>query len=323
MRERAWSEDAGLVQERILELRRVPALRALPARSLADVARAVDVETRAPRPPLIVEGGTVRSVAWVLRGSVRWAHGGRALGRSEEGASVGLLEVLAGAPARASVTADGEVELARVSADRFFELLEDSFDLVEALLRAIASELAMLGARTLSRAAGLEVSGALPSEVDFTERLVRLRTSRPFVRAPIRALATLAQRGRVRRWARGARLWERGAPAREIAVLLAGEVREARAAHRAGETLGLVEALAACPHGATAVAHGPVVAHVFDVDALTDVLEDDEELSLTLLRTCAEELLAERLARGLAPDLASGPPERSLPRALRAADTSG
>ncbi len=326
MAERALDEpaDTGIVQERILELRQVPALRTLGARVLADVARAAEVESLPAGAVLMRQGERARGVTWVLRGSTVWREGDRALGRSEDGASVGLLDLLAGAEARATATAQGEVIVARVERDRFIELLEDSFELVEALLAAIASELCAAGVRTLSRAPSLAlVSEGLPAELDFTEKLVRLRMSRPFVRAPIRALATFAQRGEVRRWARGATLWERGAPSREVVVVLAGEVREGTATRGCGETLGLIEALAGRRRGAAASAKTPLVAHVLEIEALADVLEDDEELALELLRVSADELLAHRIERGLSPDLTSGAPDRSLPRVARAGDTTG
>lgn len=313
---------AGELEELGLELRRAAALRVLAPRGVRELAHAVIVETRPSGAILLCEGRPARSAMWILRGSAAWAEGGRPLGRSEEGASVGVLEVLAGSDGRATVTAQGDVRVARVPRERLFELLEDSFDLASALLAAIAGELSLLGARALSGAPRLALGAPLPAEVDFTERLVRLRTSRPFVRAPIRALASLARRGELVRLPRGAALWQRGAPARHIAVILAGAVREGAVTLEAGDSVGLVEALGGWRREAAAVARIPVVAHVLDVEALTDVLEDDEDLALELLRVLARELLEARIARGMPPDLSTGAPDRSLPRAARASDGS-
>src|SRR5690606_2330763 len=99
--------------------------------------------------------------------------------------------------------------------------------------------------------------------------------------------------------------------------LLDGVVTEGRERFGPGDTLGLVEALAARSRDAAAVARTAVTAIAFDVEALLDVLEEDEELTLELLRQHAVELLAAGVARGLPPDVLGGAPDRSLPRPPR------
>ena len=228
---------------------------------------------------------------------------------------------------------------------RWIELLEDSCDLALAVLSSLASELATLGRRRFGDAAAvtfvaplrdgiptpanrsrrtvsplrslISSVGRAPHALDFTERLVRLRLCRPFSRGPIRAIAVLAERSSIRVLGRGALLWDRGREAREIALVVDGVITEGRERFGPGDTLGVIEALAVRSRDAAAVASSAVTAITFDVEALIDVLEDDEELTLELLREHAGELLASGIARGLPPDVLGGAPDRSLPRPPR------
>jgi CRP-like cAMP-binding protein len=303
------------IQERILELGQVPLLRALPPGALSQLAEAVELEAYPAGSSRLQEGRSVAAVEWVLEGRVRWTRQGRAIGEGGLGTSIGALELLAGADASAGAIAASPVLVARLPGERWLEVLEDSFELLHAVLSTTAAELCTAGRRVLERAPALPSGvGPLPADVDFVERLIRLRTSRPFVRAPIRALALLARRCEVRRLAPGAALWEPRREARQVVVVLAGEVRDGTTGVGPSSTAGLLEALAGVRHHAAASASAPTVALVLDVEALIDALEDDDELALELSRAAAAELLAVRLARGLPPDFFDGAPDRSLPR---------
>ena len=311
-------EGPSRVQERILALRQVPALRAVPPRVLGELAGSVELESHPAGVTLLREAAPVGSVAWILEGRARWERAGRGLGAADLGASIGVLEATAQVSATARARAETPVVLARVSAERWIELLEDSCDLALAVLSSLASELATHGRRRFGHPSAVSrVEGRAPHALDFTERLVRLRLCRPFARAPIRAIAALAERSSIRVLGRGAVLWPRGREAREIALVVDGVITEGRERFGPGDTLGVIEALAARSRDAAAVASSAVTAITFDVEALIDVLEDDEELTLELLREHAGELLASGIARGLPPDVLGGAPDRSLPRPPR------
>ncbi len=306
------------VQELILELRQVPILRALGPSLLAQLAQSVEVSHLPPEAAIVQFGKSVPSVSFLLGGRARWSRESRSLGEAQTGAAIGLLEIVAQREATASAYAIDTVRIGRMNADRLIDLIEDSFELVHGVLLAIANELCLQGRRSLGRAACLPSVGVpLPARIDFTERLIRLRMSRPFVRAPIRALAVLAERGEVVRIASGAAVWKRGREARRVLVVLSGEVRDGPTRLRAGDAAGLVEALAARQHEHDARAVAPVVAIAFDIEALFDTLEDEDDLALGLLRASAAELLALRAARALPPDV-SAVADRSLPRVLPA-----
>jgi CRP-like cAMP-binding protein len=316
------------IHERILELRQVPVLRALAPPALAALAEAIEVEACAPGTVLMAEGRSVGAVSWLLEGRLRWTRADWSLGEGGPGTSSGVLELTAGASGSAQATVQSPALVARVAAERWFELLDDSFDLLHAVLSTTARELGAAGRRVLERAPALRGpalrgpalrgpalrGAAVGADIDFVERVVRLRSSRPFTRAPIRALAVLARRCELRRFARGTSVWDAGCEAREVVVVLGGEVADGPLPIGPSSSAGLVEALAGMRHQAPARARAPTVGLVFDVDVLLDVLEDDDELPLGLARILADELLALRLERGLPPDFFHGAPDRTLPR---------
>lgn len=305
------------VQTQILELRQVPAFRSVPPHVLAELAAAVEVEEVACGVDLLREGERPASLGWIVEGQASWSRARRRLGLTERGASLGLLEMVASRRATATLRAETQVRVLRVSAERWAELIEDSFDIALAVLASIAGELASHGRARFGDGPSLRHTEIPDHDLDFAERILALRASLPFSKAPIRALAVLAERATLRALPRAAVLWDRGREAREIMLMLEGAVAEANCLYGPGETVGLVEALAGRRREFTAVARTSVRALAFDVESLLDVLEEEEELVDELLRTLASELLDVCLARGLPPDVLSGAPDRSLPRASR------
>jgi CRP-like cAMP-binding protein len=302
------------VQERVLALRRIPSLSALPTHVLVELAHTVDVR-RCPRGArLASEGQSLQGIAWILEGEAEWSIEGTMIGAARTGASIGLLELCARSDARFSARAITPAIVASLSADDFAVLLEDSFDLTLGLLRGIASELCGSARRTLSSPGPAPRCDA--GEVDLTDRIVLLRATGAFARAPIRSLATLAQRGRMSLWPRGARLWSRGSEARSATVLFEGSAREGRSVLGPGDAAGLIEMLASRRHQHDALVYAPAKGLCVDRETLLDVLEDDDQLALELLAACATELLALRVARRAKPDIAAVD-DRSAPEHAR------
>jgi CRP-like cAMP-binding protein len=306
-------EPEAQIAERILELRNVNVFRPLSTLALIEIAESIEVETCDASAVLAEEGKTTTSVAWVLEGRARWTRAGEAIGMAEPGSAIGLLPTLAALVAPCSAHAAEPLRIARIGSDLFLELLEDSFDLAMSVLGAIAADLRDGGRRTLGTSVGV-VRRPVPREVDFIERLVRLRMSAPFTRAPIRPLAVLAQRSEASTWPRGTTLWERGSEARTALVILAGEIREGDVRLGPGDTVGLLCALAARKRDVDTIVSAPLCGIELGVDALVDLLEDDDELALELLHTGADHLLALRAEHGLPPDIFAVAPERSLLR---------
>lgn len=277
--------------ERILELRRLAMLRPLPTHALVEMLPAFSIEVCRPTVELLAQGEPVAHVAWVLEGRADCARDGRPIGSIDAGDPIGLWPALARIDAPWSARAATRIRVARISTERLFELLEDSFALVHTLLGSLATALEREGRRTLGSSAPI---GALPSEIDFTERLVRLRMIPPFSRAPIRALARLAQRSEARRWPRGARIWRSGSEADRAIVILQGELDEGGVRLGPGQTAGLLGALARTRRDAEARAASALVGIELDAELLMDVIEDDDDLALELLRASALDLCAIR-----------------------------
>ncbi len=120
--------EAESVSERVLALRQVPMLRALSTHALAELGRAVRVEACGTGAVLMREGRSVPALGWIVGGRAVWTRDGRRLGEATRGASVGLLELVAGVEGSATAEARGSLTLARLPAERLFELLEDSFE---------------------------------------------------------------------------------------------------------------------------------------------------------------------------------------------------
>jgi CRP-like cAMP-binding protein len=301
------AEDLPMA-ERILELRKVRVLRSLSTSALITIADEIELETCEAGALLAEEGEEADAIAWILEGGGRWSRAGETLGAAEPGSAIGMLPVLAGLASPCSARAVVPTLVARVAAERFLELLEDSFDLALSVLGAIAADLRDGGQRTLGRRLGA-ASRLTACDLDFTARLVRLRMSAPFTRAPIRPLAVLAQRG----------------AARTAVVIVAGSVHEGDVGLGPGDTVGLLCGLAARERDVAAVASTALTGIEISVDALIDLLEDDDELALELLRVGAGDLLALRAEQGLAPDVFAVAPDASLLRlpAIAAEPRSG
>jgi CRP-like cAMP-binding protein len=284
------------VPERILELRKVPMLQPLPTPALLEIVGAFSIETVPAGAALLRRGEPVADVFWVLDGRAQY-EGGKI---TQIGSAIGLVPALARTDAPRSAHALERLRVARIPTERLFELIEDSFDLVHALLAALGRSLHDGGRCALGKG---PMGGALPRDIDFTERLVRLRMIPPFSRAPVRALARIAQNSEPVRWTRGACLWERGSEAKSAIAILSGEVQDGDVTLGAGHTAGLVTAFAGVTRSTAAYASAPLDALEIDIETLMDVIEDEDDLAFELLRVCARELLALARESDLPPDL--------------------
>lgn len=291
------------IAERVLELRGLRVFEPLPAAARSELAASIEITTCEASERLAEAGKAATTITWVLAGRAAWTRAGEVIEAVDPGSPIGLVCTLAGVPAPCSAHATTSVRVARISADRFLELLEDSFDLSMSVLGALAADLHDGGRRSLGRGL-VGAARALPEELDFTERLVRLRMSGPFTRAPIRPLTVLAQQTVAESWSRGDTLWERGEDVRTALVIAAGALDDGEVRLGPGDTAGLLGALAARPREERAIVREAITALAIDVDAVVDLLEDDDDLTLELLRIAADDLLSLRRAQARVGELA-------------------
>lgn len=141
-----------------------------------------------------------------------------------------------------------------------------------------------------------------------------LAHSELFSGIPMEALTALAEEGRLRRFAAGGRLWQRGAIARSLHVILRGRVRLERRHRELATPLGTVE----CGPGEVAGAYGVLdgIHRIDDAVAAeeTETLElDAPALALLMVQHPRETLALRRALLVSTTDATTGPTRRRKP----------
>lgn len=294
--------------ERVLFLKRISWLSALHLPDLAVLGEYAQ-ERRSRRGDLLLRGGEpVEAMHFVVDGRLRLARRGRALGHAEVGSVIGARLLLAQDGDGLEAVAEADTTTLALDRESFLDALEDRFEIYLGVLRETCRELVELFRENPAEAA--PASGPAPpaagGDLDLVERIVLLRSRRPFEACSIDALAELAQRLEEVRRPAGTVLWRRGERATRLLLVAGGRVRCEPARPEAtfwmgpGQPLGTLELLAELPRWYDAVAEEPVTALEGGVDQLVDVFEDDVDMGLGFLahlaRTSIEiqERVAER-----------------------------
>lgn len=278
--------------ERLLALRRVPLLAALQAAELTQLARVSRERDFPAGAELAIEGQPVRAARLVVSGRVDLWRGACLVRPSQPFEVLDLPALAARLPHTFTVRAAEPVHTLEVDAGLVAEVLEDDFRLFLEVLRVAARAapcgraLGGRGARTLQMSRG----GTPAPPVDAAARLMALRETDLFRRAPVDGLAALARRLRVAVLAPGdpVVLSDCG----ELTVIVEGQVTlPARGGLQdpgvdsagAGAVLGLREALAGDPPLAGARADSSVVLLRGPLTDLLDVLEDHHAMGRRLM----------------------------------------
>ena len=189
------------------------------------------------------------------------------------------------------------------------DALEDDFQMSARLLRRMALDMTdVLRATTVDREVPergeVELAVKRAGELDLVERLLVLRPSRVFAAASLDGVAQFAKLLTEVRRERGEVLWRERSPSDGLLVVVEGTVccRHAatEAVTRYGPTglLGAIDVLSGDKRWATARCETPVRGLWGEADALLDVLEDNFELTVNLLRFIAGRTLELRAANG-------------------------
>jgi CRP-like cAMP-binding protein len=283
--------DTTIVR-RVVELKRFALFDEVDLGELATLAQNV-VETEiAPGERVAAAGDRLTAIDFVLDGTI-------ATPVSEWHARdvFGALEVFAGRPVLAEARATTRTRTLRLHAEDLFEILDDSFGVLVAAIRALAGA-------ALARSGQLSTPGFVPlsdGPIGLVDRLLLLRRQPAFARARVRALTMLAHVSDEMAWPDGTTIARAGELATGAYVIASGGVRARGGAAdgailRPGDTFGLVETLAAHPLAMTLEAVDRVRALASSSAALLDVLEDHTDLGLALLATLAHQLMDHALA---------------------------
>jgi CRP-like cAMP-binding protein len=290
----------GLV-ERILYLKKLPALAGLPTNDLAALAE-LQVERPVRAGEVLLKSGEEPSgVYFVLEGTIDCHRRGRFVGRVGPGGGLGGLVLFAqdGEGVQAVATTDGRV--LELDGEALLDVFEDRFRVLHHVMRGTCRQLLdlVIRAKTLP----FQGLGTVPpprdpsKDLDLVERIFFLKSMAPFKRSSINALAELSRTTTQVRFPAGTVLWKAGEVGATAYLVLdgtvAGRVVESGVEFLAGPgtPLGASEMMAELPRWYDATASTAVVALQGSTEALLDVFEDNYEMARDYLAMWARAVL--------------------------------
>jgi len=287
-------EEAAAVVERALALRRLSGLEALDPELLTTLASRAELRRHRAGEALAAGHDARPALHLVLEGSVR------ALGAAGE-SRVGAGGLVGDRPAPGGDVRASEDSLTlALPVEDLTELCEEHFGLLLVVMRAVARA-ALAKRRAGPEPADRQADPAAPTdELDLGGRVAFLSDCPTFAGVRVHTLGQLAQDARPLLLRSGERLWSAGDTPGPIVVVTRGALRCRSEAGEFGigprALAGLVEAVAAAPHGYDAEADGEVRGLRLEVAALFDAMEDDPELAVDVLAALAR---SSALALGL------------------------
>jgi CRP-like cAMP-binding protein len=289
------------IAHRILALSRVPPYDMLPPDELSLIAGAGREKTYPARSVLVRAGAFPEALHLPLRGSLGlFLAGGEWSGAANPPHLAGLA-LLGHVPLSADLVAAAGTVVLAVHLDALHQVLEEYGQVCRHLLRALAWQLR--NRRQTSGSISRGFGGALPVATDLLSRMFVLQQT---FGLGIEGTAVIARLARVTRdliLAPGMTLMPSARDA-DVLIVSSGVLRLVRRdgtqrLARAGEVVGLPEAVAGIPLGERATATVPTSILRISSAELGSAIEDDDLLCLELIRAFAAELSAHFTARAL------------------------
>jgi CRP-like cAMP-binding protein len=298
------------VTERAIYLRSIPVAAELPPKVLHAVAHSLVEREFAKGDKLLEAGKGARALELVTSGKVDLVRGGAKIGELAPPQSVGFLNILARNEAAYDAIATEPLHALELSADRFYQLMEDYYPLLVATLRYLAQRM-LAEMRELPREAlglpPIEFSLPVPDRpLDIVERVFFMRCVSAFKNTNLSAVAVLAEHMQESRVPEGHRYFEVGDKSSFTIFILSGTVECETADGRrfeygTGTAVGGVESLAAGDRWYSARAKTPVTALLGAPDNVFELMEDNFELGDDFVRMLAmglQGMLAAKAAMG-------------------------
>jgi CRP-like cAMP-binding protein len=286
--------------ERVLALKTFDVFRSLAPQELAVLAEHARPRRFAAGDTLQRAGVPARTLHFILQGGVELNQKDSASARLGPQDVLGGLSALIGDEQASSARAVVSTTTLQLHREDLLDVFEDNFAVLLGVLRTLAR--AQLSARRkLGTHAGFSASeSGSPqrpvSELGLVERLFHLRSALDFAESRVEALADLAQDAKAVRIAAGQVLWEVGDLSEHNVLLLEGVIA-GRSEDPAqsfefgpGALVGGIDSLAAEPRWYRALAKEPVTALYIRTQHLLDVIEDDVEFAMDMLRVFARTL---------------------------------
>jgi CRP-like cAMP-binding protein len=291
----------GLV-ERILYLKKLPALAGLPTADLAAIA-----ELQVERPVrtgevLLKSGEETPGVYFVLEGAVDCHRRGRFVGRVGPGGGLGGLVLFAQDREGVEAVAATDGRVLELDGEALLDVFEDRFRVLHHVLRGTCRQLLDLVIRSKTRPfqylSPVPAAQDAAKDLDLVERILFLRSIVPFKRSSINALAELSRNTTQVRFPAGTVLWKTGEVGSTTYLVLDGMIK-GRVGESgiefetgAGTPLGASEMMAELPRWYDATAATSVVALQGSTEALLDVFEDNYEMARDYLALWARAVLS-------------------------------
>lgn len=249
-----------------------------------------------------------------------------------QGAVIGILDVLLERPRARTAVAITDVQLMRLPAEDWLEILEDNPEYLAQLRRDVPTEMhekfhvAMTPDGGFASPAEDDGSAAW-LEMSAIEKLVALRQVVYFERASVQALVELSRLAEVRYLAPGDVLYEHGKFGEKVFVVCAGIIRATRARtppvearFGRGDLMFGTVSMTTCPDQYDAVAETEAIVMVFAQSDVDDACEDHFDLARSIMRGSAidrDRLMALRSRRQkeAAASTPPAPPDEESPAA--------
>jgi len=280
--------------ERVLALTRLAALQILPPEELSLIALAGSEEVVPKRTILVAAGERPRALHVPLIGELELSGSGARSSAAENPARAAALALLGQMPMGANLVAPAGTVLLVVPLDTLLALLEEHGQLCRSLLRTLAARL-----REWGRMGGptFRVSGGpLSTRTDLFSRMLVFRKLLGPGGSGMGAVARLARVSQELRLEPGVP-FTLATDQADILVVTQGSLRFLRSdgmehLARAGEVVGLVEAVAGGPFATQAEALVPTAVLALSAAELAEAIDDEGLLCLDLVRGFAGELAA-------------------------------
>ncbi len=288
--------------EKIIRLRSVPTLVALPAPELAQVAHALRTRTFQAGDVLLREDEPPRSFFLLTSGTVSMMRKGRRVGTITAPGGVGFLSFLARTAGGTASVAETYVETYEVRAEVMDEIFEDHFQVLLATIHWVVERVMIENRQQRQPPPFVAPKDGLHKLVGeralgVIEKILLLRRMRVFAEANVNSLASLVQHMVEVRVPAGEVLWRPDEPSNYSLFIVKGMCElawsdgEVRQEVGPGYVVGGAEALLSHPRWNTLTTREPAILLKGSREGQINVFEDDHELALRFLSVLATLLM--------------------------------
>ncbi|MEE8409633.1 MAG: cyclic nucleotide-binding domain-containing protein [Myxococcota bacterium] len=311
------SISAVLHTERLVGLRAFPGFSELEPETVSSIAENVRERFFPAGTTIFYEGERIDHVLFIISGQFSLRRHGHDVSAMFQHQSVGFIQALGLIPALANnlagieAVARTDVYAYEIELNLLWEVLEEHFEIMAAVLGGLARQLIFARRKLLGTAGFASEDPADPPpahRLDLVERVLHLRKVMVVAGSRIEALIGLARESIELRLNEDTLIWQEGDSMGSMLMLIGGEIEcSTKAGHRflfaAGDTVGGLDTLAQMPRWFTARTVSPVVALRIETDSFFDAVEDNPDIGRRLIEDIAQGVddLYEKLA-GHAPN---------------------